>query len=179
MKRHNKKVRKSHTKRDRTLVRPKVYNFNTAVFNDEALRSCPVIEINSEPESGLEQMTIYLVGDWKTPGESIHPDKTGPYGFSAIHFGDELKVVWSKTVRFGRYCLPPHLVQEGAVQGEEAKPFLKDDGHWYVEAFGEHYRTCDVIWSLHHGELPKQGLEHVDGDRSNNRIENLRPKPAT
>jgi hypothetical protein len=34
-----------------------------------------------------------------------------------------------------------------------------------------------VIWALVHGEWPKDQIDHIDGDRSNNRIENLRDVP--
>jgi hypothetical protein len=36
------------------------------------------------------------------------------------------------------------------------------------------YRIHRIIWLLHNGTLP-QFLDHIDGDRTNNRIENLRP----
>ena len=35
------------------------------------------------------------------------------------------------------------------------------------------YRAHRLIWLLFHGDLPKQ-LDHVDGNRQNNKIENLR-----
>ncbi|MGE1562170.1 HNH endonuclease [Pantoea septica] len=31
-----------------------------------------------------------------------------------------------------------------------------------------------AAWALHYGEIPKQHVDHIDGDKKNNRIENLR-----
>lgn len=31
-----------------------------------------------------------------------------------------------------------------------------------------------LAWYLHYGELPKNFIDHIDGDRANNKIENLR-----
>lgn len=40
---------------------------------------------------------------------------------------------------------------------------------------GKEYRAHRIIWSLFNGEIPEGMLiDHIDGNRSNNRIENLR-----
>ena len=40
---------------------------------------------------------------------------------------------------------------------------------------GKEYRAHRIIWSLHNGEIPKGMLiDHIDGNRQNNKIENLR-----
>lgn len=36
-----------------------------------------------------------------------------------------------------------------------------------------HYYAHSIVWLMHHGELPEL-LDHIDGNRQNNRIENLR-----
>jgi hypothetical protein len=36
------------------------------------------------------------------------------------------------------------------------------------------YRAHRIIWMMFNGNLPKEQLDHIDGDRANNRIENLR-----
>lgn len=36
------------------------------------------------------------------------------------------------------------------------------------------YYAHRVMWALHYGEWPKTGIDHIDGDRSNNRVSNLR-----
>ena len=36
------------------------------------------------------------------------------------------------------------------------------------------YRAHRVVWFLHYGEQPPKYIDHINGDRSDNRIENLR-----
>lgn len=38
----------------------------------------------------------------------------------------------------------------------------------------KHYRTHRIIFLMHHGWLPAE-IDHIDNDRRNNKIENLRP----
>ena len=39
---------------------------------------------------------------------------------------------------------------------------------------GQQYLAHRVAWALHHGRWPQGQLDHVNGDRSDNRLENLR-----
>lgn len=50
--------------------------------------------------------------------------------------------------------------------------------YWTVFLNGKRYLSHRVIYSIHHGEIP-EGLfiDHIDGDTSNNKIENLRAVP--
>lgn len=43
-----------------------------------------------------------------------------------------------------------------------------------VKVDGKNYLEHRLIYLMHNGELP-EFLDHIDGDRTNNRIENLRP----
>lgn len=51
-----------------------------------------------------------------------------------------------------------------------------DDGHGYKMCLvlGHKFKVHQVVWMLHNGSLPRMSIDHVDGDRQNNRIENLR-----
>ena len=40
--------------------------------------------------------------------------------------------------------------------------------------FGINFQAHRVAWAIFHGEWPKGEIDHIDGDRSNNRISNLR-----
>lgn len=54
----------------------------------------------------------------------------------------------------------------------------KKTGYW---AFSFMHKDClihRVVFFMHHGFLPKY-IDHIDSDRSNNRIENLRPATAS
>lgn len=42
------------------------------------------------------------------------------------------------------------------------------------EIFNVPFRAHRVIWALHYGEWPKNVIDHINGDPSDNRIENLR-----
>jgi hypothetical protein len=39
---------------------------------------------------------------------------------------------------------------------------------------GKRFKAHRVAWAIHHGEWPKDKIDHVNGDKSDNRIENLR-----
>lgn len=49
------------------------------------------------------------------------------------------------------------------------------DGRGYCNGFYryQNLKAHRVVWFLHHGTMP-DCIDHIDGDRSNNRIENLR-----
>lgn len=47
------------------------------------------------------------------------------------------------------------------------------EGYRRVRIAGKHYYEHRLVWLWHHGRFPRI-LDHIDRDRSNNRIENLR-----
>lgn len=48
----------------------------------------------------------------------------------------------------------------------------------YVKHGGKEYAAHRVVWAVVHGAWPETSLDHIDHDRRNNRIENLRLAPA-
>ena len=48
------------------------------------------------------------------------------------------------------------------------------DGYRCGEVFGRGLLAHRVTWFLFHGAWPESYLDHIDGDRTNNRIQNLR-----
>jgi len=50
---------------------------------------------------------------------------------------------------------------------------VSDQGYIIVAIEGERYRAHRIIFLMHHGYLP-DFLDHIDGNRQNNKIENLR-----
>jgi HNH endonuclease len=57
----------------------------------------------------------------------------------------------------------------GAVAGE-----LDQDGYVVIELDGTEYYAHDLAWKMTYGVDPRSPLEHINGNRSDNRIANLR-----
>ncbi len=53
--------------------------------------------------------------------------------------------------------------------------FLHQDGYVYHKLRGKAYKLHRMIYIYHFGEIPKNyGIDHINGNKSDNRIENLR-----
>jgi hypothetical protein len=48
------------------------------------------------------------------------------------------------------------------------------NGYWSIRLDGNLYYEHRLAWLWHHGKFPDIDLDHIDGDKWNNRIENLR-----
>ena len=60
-------------------------------------------------------------------------------------------------------------VAAGAICGrQDLKGYLR------VHFRGKDYKLHRLAWFLHYGEWPSTQLDHIDGDKQNNRITNLR-----
>ena len=59
--------------------------------------------------------------------------------------------------------------KNGQVAGWKEK-----NGYWATNTDGIRYRVHRLIYQFHHGWCP-EFLDHIDGDKQNNKIENLRP----
>jgi hypothetical protein len=57
--------------------------------------------------------------------------------------------------------------------GQEAGS-IHQTGYRHVTWMGKPHKVHRLIYLLEHGYLPKE-IDHINGDRSDNRIENLRP----
>ncbi len=52
-----------------------------------------------------------------------------------------------------------------------------DGRYWRLRIEGKNYLAHRLVWLLVHKHLPTCHLDHIDGDRGNNQIENLRLTP--
>lgn len=77
------------------------------------------------------------------------------------------ELIWVKDVR--------PRAKAGAIAG-----FISpDDGYRRIGYKGTIYLGHRVMWLFHTGSWPDKFLDHIDGNRANNRIENLRPANHT
>ena len=47
-------------------------------------------------------------------------------------------------------------------------------GYRRIQIEGKRYRAHRLIWKYHYGKDPKEFIDHIDGNKTNNNMENLR-----
>jgi hypothetical protein len=55
--------------------------------------------------------------------------------------------------------------------------YLGNIGYWFISINNLQYQRSRIIWKMHFGEDPLNELDHLNRDRSDDRIENLKNKP--
>lgn len=65
--------------------------------------------------------------------------------------------------------------RNGAKENQEAGSLIKSTGRWCINFNNKKLLRSRVVWMIHYGEIP-DGMEvdHIDHDRLNDKIENLR-----
>lgn len=58
--------------------------------------------------------------------------------------------------------------------GAEAFTAKKSNGYKHGKIYGDIYQAHRVIWAIVHGEWPDGDIDHINGDKTNNTIANLR-----
>lgn len=53
--------------------------------------------------------------------------------------------------------------------------YKNGQGYWCIKVFGAKYLTHRLAWLYVHGEWPEQEIDHINHDRADNRLCNLRP----
>ncbi len=71
------------------------------------------------------------------------------------------QLIWKKNLR--------GPAKKGTVAG-----WLGSNGYFKVGVNGSEEYVHRIIWLLHHGYLPENNLDHIDRNKTNNKIENLR-----
>ena len=67
-----------------------------------------------------------------------------------------------------------HAAWNTKYAGMEAMGKTYGDGYKHVGINHKDYRAHRVIWAFHYGEWPADQIDHIDGDRGNNDLANLR-----
>lgn len=68
---------------------------------------------------------------------------------------------------------------ENKFAGKEALYCISAKGYRNGNILATNYKAHRVAWALHTGQWPTATIDHVNGDKSDNRIWNLRPATQT
>lgn len=51
---------------------------------------------------------------------------------------------------------------------------LASNGYWQIKTGGVCYLAHRIVWAIVHGEWPEKDIDHIDGNKGNNAMSNLR-----
>lgn len=74
-----------------------------------------------------------------------------------------------------------HTSPNGACQpGKLAGYRERHHNRWVVGLHGKAYKRARIVWEMHHGEIPSGCvIDHINRNREDDRIDNLRAVPVT
>lgn len=88
---------------------------------------------------------------------------------------DELKRLFSYNRNTG---ILRNRIQRGSSRKGHAVGINSDRGRLVLKIHRKTYQVHRLIWMYVYGHWPKHGIDHIDGNPSNNRLANLRDVPA-
>jgi hypothetical protein len=56
----------------------------------------------------------------------------------------------------------------------EVAGYLHSGGYRYISVNSKSYKAHRLVWLWHNGYMPENGIDHIDRNKNNNKIENLR-----
>lgn len=66
------------------------------------------------------------------------------------------------------------LINTAGIYKDKPTGKVRTNGYVTVVVFGKAYGAHRLAWFYTHGKWPEHTLDHIDGDKTNNRISNLR-----
>lgn len=73
-----------------------------------------------------------------------------------------------------RYCASMPKQWNSVWPGKEAFTAVDGKGYRHGSLDGKYVRLHRVVWALAYGAWPDREVDHIDGNRLNNRVDNLR-----
>ncbi len=75
-----------------------------------------------------------------------------------------------------RYCPNTGQLNWKVLVGRRRNPISCKDGGGYVvvDVDGRQYKAHRIIWTMAHGSPPELSIDHINRDKADNRLENLR-----
>jgi hypothetical protein len=82
------------------------------------------------------------------------------------------KWVFPEEEKFSQFYL--HKRWNSQNSGQPAITYTDKNGYRMGMIFKTRVKAHQVVWALHNGSWPETGIDHINGNPSDNRIENLR-----
>lgn len=76
---------------------------------------------------------------------------------------------YDEGVLFWRNPPKQHLEKEGKIAGN-----MSPKGYWKIQLFGRKYPRSRLVFLYHHSRFPQPVCDHINKNRADDRIENLR-----
>jgi len=150
----------------------------------EELHNKPYINLYGKQYSTLKVLALYIYNDYNT--KLITLDGTNKYSLDNLFIVGSLTdapVTQELVKKFlnydsttGKFTWISRYLP-GIKLGSEATYVagsLPDGGYKQLSLFGKIYKAHRLAWLYVYGDLPDKQLDHIDHDRTNNKITNLR-----